>query len=342
MTRLGISFEDVTEAAENILAQGENPTIEKIRRELGTGSNSTIAKYLNEWRANRLIATTDTLPAPNLPPDSVHAAVNQVWEKLRDESETKIKTIQEQVKNEVEIVRIECNQAIAEREQLQQEFDNSQKRLNQISADKEILILDIKALQQEHLLLQEKYKNLESEFSLFKQESNNQITLLQSIYEKETTTKNSIIESIHESHKTSINKLAATHENQRQQHLVEIDSIKVEKQQLNKSIEKQSTENKKLNQELDALKAINNMISKNMESIKQESDKKDKIIEHNHSIIQKIQLIQHGIEKLNLDERSNEILLKIEKFDKRFDSFNEQLLLILNHFIKEKESVEQN
>ena len=91
MTRLGITSKEVEEIAENILAEGENPTIEKIRRVLGTGSNSTIAKHLHEWRSNRLILSKNSLSAPNFPPDTVHAAVNTVWEKIRNESAAEIK-----------------------------------------------------------------------------------------------------------------------------------------------------------------------------------------------------------------------------------------------------------
>ena len=41
---------DVSNAAESLLKLGSNPTILNIRALLGKGSNSTIARYINEWR----------------------------------------------------------------------------------------------------------------------------------------------------------------------------------------------------------------------------------------------------------------------------------------------------
>ena len=49
--RQNVTYEEIVTAAEAIIANGANPTIEKIRISLGSrGSNSTISKYLNDWR----------------------------------------------------------------------------------------------------------------------------------------------------------------------------------------------------------------------------------------------------------------------------------------------------
>ena len=50
MSRVGITFEEVATIAENISKNGEMPTIDKVRMALGTGSFTTISKYLNSWR----------------------------------------------------------------------------------------------------------------------------------------------------------------------------------------------------------------------------------------------------------------------------------------------------
>ena len=51
MSRLGITYEEVAEAALSIEKKGETPTIDKVRAHLGgTGSNTTISKYLQHWR----------------------------------------------------------------------------------------------------------------------------------------------------------------------------------------------------------------------------------------------------------------------------------------------------
>jgi len=53
MARPGITREQVTQAADALVAEGQNPSIEAIRKRLGTGSPNTVHKHLTEWRAAR-------------------------------------------------------------------------------------------------------------------------------------------------------------------------------------------------------------------------------------------------------------------------------------------------
>ena len=46
-----ITFEAVRDAAQNLELKGKNPTIELVREELGSGSYSTIAPLLRDYRA---------------------------------------------------------------------------------------------------------------------------------------------------------------------------------------------------------------------------------------------------------------------------------------------------
>jgi colicin import membrane protein len=53
MARPGITREQVTQAADALVAEGIHPSIEAIRKRLGTGSPNTVHKHLTEWRAAR-------------------------------------------------------------------------------------------------------------------------------------------------------------------------------------------------------------------------------------------------------------------------------------------------
>jgi len=46
----GISQDQVNTAVDAILGAGENPTVEKVRAELGTGSPNTVMRMLDTWR----------------------------------------------------------------------------------------------------------------------------------------------------------------------------------------------------------------------------------------------------------------------------------------------------
>lgn len=57
----GITQDQVNRAADAIMAAGENPTVEKVRAELGTGSPNTVTRMLDTWRwpTRVAIATTE-------------------------------------------------------------------------------------------------------------------------------------------------------------------------------------------------------------------------------------------------------------------------------------------
>ncbi|MBD9467769.1 DNA-binding protein [Pseudoxanthomonas sp. PXM01] len=78
----GISETDVHQAADALVAQGERPTIERIRAHLGTGSPNTVTRWLETWWQRldeRLRAGASGLAAGN-PPADVAALAQQWWE----------------------------------------------------------------------------------------------------------------------------------------------------------------------------------------------------------------------------------------------------------------------
>lgn len=65
----GITQAQVNAAADTILSAGENPTVEKVRTALGTGSPNTVTRMLDTWRGQlgervRQLSALPELPAP--------------------------------------------------------------------------------------------------------------------------------------------------------------------------------------------------------------------------------------------------------------------------------------
>lgn len=52
MARAGVTYHDVAKAAEAIKSQRQEPTVDRVREHLGTGSKSTIAPLLKRWRSD--------------------------------------------------------------------------------------------------------------------------------------------------------------------------------------------------------------------------------------------------------------------------------------------------
>ena len=77
MARPGISYEDVKTAAVELLAAGAKPSIQQVRKYLGTGSNSTIGRHLKRWQMEKDLFNHADVPADV--PDSVTQALQQFW-----------------------------------------------------------------------------------------------------------------------------------------------------------------------------------------------------------------------------------------------------------------------
>jgi chromosome segregation ATPase len=86
MGRLGITFNDVKEAIAALQEQQKNPTVDHIREILGTGSKSTIARFLREWRAQYGLHRDDG----NQLPSDLLGTVNGLWDALRSKADSQI------------------------------------------------------------------------------------------------------------------------------------------------------------------------------------------------------------------------------------------------------------
>lgn len=76
----GVTQDQVTRAADALLARGERPTIEKVRVELGTGSPNTLLRLLEVWWAE-LAGRLDAQARAQLPgvPEPVQRAMMTLW-----------------------------------------------------------------------------------------------------------------------------------------------------------------------------------------------------------------------------------------------------------------------
>jgi septal ring factor EnvC (AmiA/AmiB activator) len=102
--RTGITYQEVSKAIATLQGQQKTPTVDHIREILGTGSKSTIARFLREWKAKQGLQNEDT---GRLPTDLL-ALVTGLWDRLQEKvdkqtieyqqtSDTKIAEIQQEL-----------------------------------------------------------------------------------------------------------------------------------------------------------------------------------------------------------------------------------------------------
>lgn len=77
----GITQLDVHQAADDLIAGGERPTVERIRAHLGTGSPNTVSRHLDSWWASvgaRLRQRAGERDRPDVPP-AVDVLAQRCW-----------------------------------------------------------------------------------------------------------------------------------------------------------------------------------------------------------------------------------------------------------------------
>ncbi|WP_043316322.1 DNA-binding protein [Microbulbifer sp. ARAS458-1] len=129
MARSGVGYIDIAKAAEALKQRGEEPTVDRVRAELGTGSKSTIAPLLKRWRTEVQGEVIDTGDLPRELVDAlkelygrVRAQADLEVEKIREESER----IQGNLEQELAQTRSALSVRSAELEQLEQKLQVSE------------------------------------------------------------------------------------------------------------------------------------------------------------------------------------------------------------------------
>jgi hypothetical protein len=145
--RTGVTLVDITRAADQLLAEGERPTIESVRRVLGTGSPATVNSLLKQYFL--------TLPTRLNLPASIASAAAELYEKIRGAA---LETVGD------ERVALE-RQMAAEREQLAQErraFESERTELRALAAGLKADVDRLQDMQRQQAL---KIINLENDLA---------------------------------------------------------------------------------------------------------------------------------------------------------------------------------
>lgn len=157
MARPGISKQAVFNAANQLVASGSDPTIEHVRNILKTGSNSTIAAHLRDWR--RTQSDTKVLALSQGIPEELIVAMKSLWQRMSsqalqktDESESKYRTTIEELHHEIEKLKIN-------NQRWQQLFQQWQH-------DKEKFVIDKMKLEQDNETLRKNITTLQARLEL--------------------------------------------------------------------------------------------------------------------------------------------------------------------------------
>jgi chromosome segregation ATPase len=162
MARPGINYEDVRQAAVHLLEKGINPSIQRVREALGTGSNSTIAEHLKRWQQELTEAPRTVLP-PSIP-EAVMTALEAFWRIAVEQADAIYQEQREQAVQAVATAEQARDEAIQTTNQVRQEAAALQQGL-------ENLQVTVRELENELLIAQERRSTAEAAIAAAEQKA---------------------------------------------------------------------------------------------------------------------------------------------------------------------------
>lgn len=111
----GITQSDVDRAADALLAQGERPTVDRIRQFLGTGSPNTVTRLLDAWwkaLGARLAASAAKVALPQAP-EAVAALASQLWEQALATARDHAEAALEEDRASIAAARLQADAVVA-------------------------------------------------------------------------------------------------------------------------------------------------------------------------------------------------------------------------------------
>ena len=129
MARAGVTYHDIAKAAEVIKTHGQEPTVDRVREHLGTGSKSTIAPLLKRWRSDN----GEAADVSGLPNDlvevvkSLHERVQQMADHRIEQARQEFETLKEELRTELTY----ANNTIAQLTARQRDLENQIARITE-------------------------------------------------------------------------------------------------------------------------------------------------------------------------------------------------------------------
>ncbi|MHB1949676.1 MAG: DNA-binding protein [Gammaproteobacteria bacterium] len=319
MSRVGITYEEVAQAAYEIEKKGETATIDKVRAHIGdTGSFTTISKYLNMWR-QKIIPVSKSNENMASTPDIVKAAVDRVWQDMREETNKEIEVIKTEAQKLVEDAEHRARIAEEALNKVNCELNELKQIHMAQAAEKELLALDLKSLREAHTLLQERFKSLEEKYAEMQAVTSNHLENMSRAHQKEISRLEESLTLEKTNHANSIGSYKDQIERDRQTHIATLDNLKIENKKLNEMISKMRNEQQ-------ASMAETNKIEAELAILKSEKEAlANQIGKHQ----------QQWTNFYNKSLISDEVVTKIHEFPK-FDQLINQINLIFTDSMDKK------
>lgn len=213
MARPGITYHDVAKAAQQLLGENKNPTIETVRYIIGSGSSSTIAPHLRDWKARQ--GETQEIATKEKLPEEFVALMKGLWDRILGKAEEQMVLLKQNKEQALDEYRQQT-------QALKDEANAWQQKFNQITQTHEQLAREKLGVEQALAQLQTNNAALKT-----KQDSLNQ-----QLQDKQTH-----IDELKRLHQQTQANLEHYRESSREQRLMEQENYKTQQRQLEQTIQ---------------------------------------------------------------------------------------------------------
>jgi alanyl-tRNA synthetase len=129
---MAITKEQIIAAADKIVANGQNPTMEAIRQELGSGSYSTISPVLAEWKTRQTTAPIRE-PAPIAITSRLTDVGTEIWAIALEMTNARLTAEREALDEARTVLDADRAEAISLADRLTTELDEAEKKIKQLT-----------------------------------------------------------------------------------------------------------------------------------------------------------------------------------------------------------------
>jgi hypothetical protein len=129
MARIGITYQDVTVAIAELQGKQRNVTCDNIRELLGTGSKSTIARFLREWKEKHGLQRDDDASVPS----ELIGMVKGLWLRMQDKMHIQAIEHETKANEKTDAMQQEVSASKRQQENLQVQIHELQEKLHQQS-----------------------------------------------------------------------------------------------------------------------------------------------------------------------------------------------------------------
>ncbi|MFL0807255.1 MAG: DNA-binding protein [Oceanobacter sp.] len=179
MARIGVTLDDVSQAATTLREQGQSPTVDRVREYLGRGSKSTITPLLRQWRQQQ----HEPVDLGELPEEigraviALHKQLQAVAQQRMDSNEEKLnqeKTHWLETINQLKEQTTEQQSTIEELTQQLELSQNQEKHLNESLQTHRVQLATTEAqrdaVQQENSTLQKLHNQQQQELTALREQ----------------------------------------------------------------------------------------------------------------------------------------------------------------------------